>query len=86
MYIELLLSVMTYAAMSAATQDSCKLRRNSIMNSLVSKEIHDQGKKNIIRLEKRYVIKDFRGNIFLLGIQYCDYAASIIANICKNLD
>ena len=56
MYIERFLSVMTYAAMSGATQDSSKFQRNSIMNSLVSKEIHDQGKKNILRLENQYLI------------------------------
>ena len=39
---------MTYAAMSEATHDSSQFRRNSIMNSLVSKEIHDQGKKRIL--------------------------------------
>ena len=60
MYIELLLSVMTYAAMSEATRDSSQFQRNSIMNSLVSKEIHDQGEKNIIRLENQYLIENFR--------------------------
>ena len=39
-----LFSQMTYAAMSAATQNSEQFQRSSIMNSFVSKEIHDQGK------------------------------------------
>ena len=40
---------MTYAEMSAATANPSQFRRTTIIDSLVSKEIHDQGEmfKNI---------------------------------------
>ena len=44
-----IISKMTYAKMSAATVNLSQFRRTTIFDSLVSKEIHDQGEmfKNI---------------------------------------
>ena len=44
-----IISKMTYAEMSAATANLSQFRRTTIIDSFVSKEIHDQGEvfKNI---------------------------------------
>ena len=64
--------------MSAATANLSQFRRTTIFDSLVSKEIHDQGEmfKNISHLNKPYKITFHRRNFTLLGVQYCDNAPS----------
>ena len=47
---------MTYAEMSAATTNPAQFRRSTIINSLVSKEIHDQSESEYFVLKQTGLI------------------------------
>ena len=71
--------------MSAATANLSQFQRTTIIDSFVSKEIHDQGEmfKNISHLNKPYKITFHRRNFTLLGVQYCNNAPPYLFKICE---